>query len=459
MSLASKLSSVVSSLQAIRTAIINKGQSVPSGTDLTDWPAKISAIETVINGQTIVSGVAAEDIAKGDAIYRELQISSDISRTDFPTLLVSNTAISRNGHFAVFKDGNSYVHRLGSALNLYKIDQNNRLDLKDSITPRATDTTSRPVAISADGKHVACLVHNTADFFECFVYEIIQETFSFVSSVIITPSSGFSSAINDFTMFSFSKFNNKTIYYGYAGVISRITNLTEVSIADLSRTSPVLGAGIPTLSYDETRICLINNNILRVLRTIDLSVVISVAVANTATSFDISEDGKLVLLYPRSTGASLHNKAFIITDTGYVELTGGVEIPLLPKLTSAMLFFPQVSENIFLTQEGVYSFNCITDPGLESLSFNKISTNSPYSFVLQNALKFDLDRIVGVQHVQNYHYPIKFNYPVLYSVIKKHNKNVDNLFLDIGYAPQAIAQSETGNMVSIARNTALYPTE
>jgi len=79
MSISEKLQSILDSKNAIGAAIINKGQELSIATPFSDWAAKIDAIESgsVINGATIVTGVAAEDMLKGDTAVR-------LFRQDFP---------------------------------------------------------------------------------------------------------------------------------------------------------------------------------------------------------------------------------------------------------------------------------------------------------------------------------------------------------------------------------------
>lgn len=89
MTIASKLQAVLTAKEAIRLAVVGKGQSVPTTVPLGDYAGLIDGIVTgtPISGTTVVSGKATGTIAIGDPVVRRFLSGIDGSMSTLPSLL------------------------------------------------------------------------------------------------------------------------------------------------------------------------------------------------------------------------------------------------------------------------------------------------------------------------------------------------------------------------------------
>lgn len=456
MSIATKLNSIVNSLQAVRTAIINKGQSVPSGTDLADWASKIDAIETgggmEINGQTIVSGVAAEDIDALDVVVRVRKYgfsdgvfnSKPISSLDIPgfsqglsmsRLIYSNNKklmfVTLNSINYLFKrnvdgswqnisslvptlqqvsvaqfseDSNIFVIRRNdtSAINIYNANDN------FSTLGQYTVGSSAPFAISYDGTYVV-FRSNTGNGIGLLKYNGI----AYVS--ITPPIISHPSTIGGFV---FNPDTSHLVVFGTAG------SFNPPSMVILTRIGDVFQSGVTVNGVTSTNVS-------------------NVAMRRCVFSLD----GSYLIVFH-----STQSRCIIYSRTGSNTYQ---EINVLTGFTSPNITFVDDGETAFITSGAnpnkLFYYKTTNNQFVEIQGTYGVGSNSVVMSHITDLMCLFDGSSTGI-------YVLEFTDPAL--VIFKESSLFNSIYrLDIGYAPQAIAKDATGNMISIARNTALYPEE
>lgn len=494
MSIATKLNSIVTSLQAIRTAIINKGQSVPSGTDLADWPAKISAIETVINGQTIVSGVAAEDIAKGDAIVQTIketvpedgnfwflhQINTNMaaSRISFtPDKLygffpISNTRFELrklvNGAYTLIK---AWTWSVGANYSGCFI-SDNRLLLSMNTTEAGTPTSG------TGGSGVL-----TFDFTNGDVLGITA------INAEIVRGTAFNVSIRWFSS------NDNKMVYGKIGGTAYFAGLNP-STGKYSLVE--IGLENPTPNHSNSPVFFVNQiltyttyfsnsggaftpkvgfyNPITGEMTVQNIVMGSIPTNSTLNSISLSPSGlKMMVNVISSTPtiyilerSSLSSNTFTTSQTLKLSsLFSGFTIPEQINLVYSPFHVPTIVMALQIPQNTVTVTNYIFETNENEVP---IANTTPPTFKhTQHSISFTgpkcaqiIEHIDGLFIMCSYIGSPSFNfYKYEHLTLFKKNTNIplNRRVGNIGYAPQAIAKDATGNMISIARNTALYPEE
>jgi len=478
MSVATKLQAVYDAISSMKSAITSKGQ-VLTDVPLSGWASKINAIETgggmEINGQTTVSGVADEDISAGDAVVRFARPNFVDSPNDslfYRGAYQRYSALSPSGKFLV----------IGGALStydtvVYKRNSNEGFDFFFSF----------PSTVSA--------------LYYCFLddYRIFGNFAGVGASVMVFDDSG------QFVHESLSTHGIPEIPVGSGALNSVFSDGTGKYILVFVRvsTSTYLNGLIRQENGSYT---LCQSTLLYTLSWTSSTSANPVGSPGSnvfycaCSSTSLTTTGYFVSLYEgsleRTQDSSAHSdvgaalfgvfsknglrfavKKRLISDPVVVltRTTLGVlptvKIFSMPLPVSVFFFLPNDDLVIFIesTVTGTYP-NLIRVYTVDELG-NYDSTRW-YELNIPSISRTSAGaRQATITNCLNYLFvltgttsPLEcFNVRLNSEVYSLSKQSGDLRFpynlADIGYAPQAIAKDATGEMVSIARNTALYPTE
>lgn len=448
MSYGTGIESILTSWRAIRTAIRNKGATLPDNTPIANWPAIIDGIETgsAITGATLVTGVAAEDITKGDPVVRKYMsdlTANFVSGTlDTPfTLLAYDVAFSPDSQYmAICSTSGLSVYKLSSGV----------------WTLVYTETTRGGtfVGFSPSGKYlVVSYGGGSSLYLDVYKIEVSGVTYLYrtnIYPIAIGAPKDLVWAPDKDRVFIASPFSSGKVVLTSVDIVDDVTTVRDPSPPGLP-SSGILGIAF---SDDGLRLALgwgmgiliyaVNGDTYTLLHTVNIATTPDMAITFVPGSYDFiyTNTAQTPYLFRMNLVGDVY------VDASFTTLTTNVGVAHLGMSKDGLyLFVPRTSTTImsaYKLVDGVYTFFSTPKPtgtsGM-SASFSPDGRWVAYAYWSSPAVCLAVYENLGTT----------LN-------IKKQESSVDTACAtDIGFANEDALQGETVEMTSIIRNPSNYP--